>query len=59
MTRLNQEVVKFLAQEDVKDKITRMGFDIVASSPEQLTTTMRSEMRNMGKVLREAGIKPE
>jgi len=59
VTRLNQEVVKFLAQEDVKDKITRMGFDIVASSPEQLTTTMRSEMRNMGKVLREAGIKPE
>ena len=57
--RLNQEVVKFLAQSDVKDKITKSGFDVVASSPEELTATMKSEMDRMGKVLRQAGVRPE
>jgi len=57
--RLNREVVKFLSQPDTKDNINKLGFDVIASSPEQLAAIMKSEMQRMGKVLRDAGIRPE
>lgn len=59
INRVNREISRYLAQPDAKEKIQSMGFDVVASSPEQLAATMKAEMEKMGKVLREAGIKPE
>ena len=59
VNRLNQEVVRYLSQADAKETFSKMGFDIVASSPEQLGVVMKAEMDRMGKVLRDAGIHPE
>lgn len=56
--RLNQEIVKFLSQAEVRTRISGMGFDTVASAPAQLGAAMKSEMDRMGPVLREAGILP-
>ncbi len=58
VNRLNQEVTKFLLEPEIKAKIASMGFDVVASAPTQLSTTMKSEMDKMGPVFRAAGIKP-
>ncbi len=58
ITRLNQEVVKFLAQSDARARIAAMGIDVVASSPAQLRSFMQSEIDRMRPVFREAGIKP-
>jgi len=58
INRLNEEVTKFLLKADTKAKIVNMGFDVMASSPAQLSATMKSEMDKMGPVFRDAGIKP-
>jgi len=59
IARLNQEVVHFLNQPEAREKIRNMGFDIFAGPADQLAATMRAEMERMGKVIRDAGIKPE
>ena len=57
IARLNQEIVRFLGRPDVKERFLTAGVEVIASSPEQLWTTMKSEVAVMGKVIRSAGIK--
>jgi tripartite-type tricarboxylate transporter receptor subunit TctC len=57
MFRLNQEVVKSLNRADSKEKLLRAGVEVVASTPQQLLTTLKAEMSRMGKVIKEAGIR--
>jgi tripartite-type tricarboxylate transporter receptor subunit TctC len=57
--RLNQEIVRVLNQLDVKQKFFDTGTEVVGSSPEQLTAKMKSEMAQLGKVIKDAGIKLE
>ena len=59
INRLHQEIVKYLTQGEGKEKIASIGFNIVASSPEELRAAMISEMDKEGKALREAGIRPK
>jgi tripartite-type tricarboxylate transporter receptor subunit TctC len=56
---LNREIVQFLNQADVKQKILNTGSEVVASSPEQFDTTIKSEMARMGKVIKAAGIRAD
>lgn len=55
--RLNQEVVRALNQQEVRDKLFASGLESVGSTPEQLAVTLKSEMTRIGKLIREAGIK--
>jgi tripartite-type tricarboxylate transporter receptor subunit TctC len=57
--RLNQEIVRVLSRPDVKEKFLLASTEVVASSPEELTATMKSEMARMGKVIKAAGIRVE
>ncbi|HKA44485.1 MAG TPA: tripartite tricarboxylate transporter substrate-binding protein [Burkholderiales bacterium] len=57
--RLNQEIVGVLTRPDVREKFLLASVEIVASSPEELTATMKSEMARMGKVIKAAGIRLE
>ena len=57
INRLNQEIVRILRQPEVKDKLLNLGVETVASSPERLAATVKSEMASMGKVIRDAGIR--
>lgn len=59
ITRLNQEVVKFLVQSESREKIKNMGLDIIASTPEQLSATIKMEMEKMARAIKVAGIHPE
>ena len=43
--RLNQETVQFLNQQDIKDKFLNVGAEVVASTPEELAGTMKSEIQ--------------
>ena len=54
--RLNVEITRHLGQADVKDKLFSTGMEAVGGTPEQLATTVKSEITRMGKVIREAGI---
>jgi tripartite-type tricarboxylate transporter receptor subunit TctC len=57
--RLNQEIVRVLGREDIKEKFLSAGTEAVGSSPEQFASTIKSEMSRLGKVIREAHIRVE
>ena len=59
INRLNQEIARFLGQPDVKSKLLSMGSDVVASTPEEFSVRMKSEMVRMGKVIKDANIRAE
>jgi tripartite-type tricarboxylate transporter receptor subunit TctC len=55
--RLNQEIVRVVEHSEVKEGFFNTGIDVIGSSPEKLSTTMKAEMARLGKVVREAGIR--
>lgn len=59
LDRLNAEIVRAANLPDVRGRLTEQGYDIEASSPERLTESIRDGLARMGRIVREAGIKPE
>ena len=59
VNRLNQEIVRTLKDAEVKQRFLNVGVEVVASSPDVMTATMKSEMVRMGKVIKDAGIRGE
>ena len=59
LTRLHQEVVRYLSRPDVKERFLSGGTEIVASSPEELTSILKSEMTKTAKLIKDAGIRME
>ena len=58
-TLLNREIVTLLQAADVKERLAKEGSTVVASTPEQLTQHLRTEIAKWEKVTRAAGIKLE
>ena len=56
VNRLNREVVQFLDKPEVKKQLLNQGVEVVASTPEEFATRIRSEVARMDKVIREADI---
>lgn len=59
VTRLNAEVVRILASQELKDRFVAMGAELVSSTPEEFAAYIRAEQAKWGKVIRDVGIKPE
>ena len=59
ITRMNQEIVRALNVADVKERMFRSGLEAVGSPPEVLAARVKSEMTSVGKVIKDAGIKPD
>jgi tripartite-type tricarboxylate transporter receptor subunit TctC len=57
--RLNQEVLKALAQPDVRRALTADGSEVTGSTPEEFGHTIAEETRRWGKLIRDAGIHVE
>jgi tripartite-type tricarboxylate transporter receptor subunit TctC len=53
---LHGAVVKVMAMPDVREKLSSMGFDPVASTPEEFSAWIRSEIPRWAKVIRDANI---
>lgn len=56
---LNQETVKALATQSVREKFTAQSAEVVASTPEAFGAHIRREMQRWGEVIKAAGIVPE
>ena len=59
LERMNDEVRKVLALNDVKDKLIAVGADIVGGSGEEFAAFIRAETARWAKVVKAAGIKAE
>jgi tripartite-type tricarboxylate transporter receptor subunit TctC len=59
VTRLHGEMVKILRLADVTQKLEGLGFEIVASTPDQLGAYIRSEIKKWEKVVKASGAKPD
>jgi len=55
--RLNQEIVRFMRMSETKEKFFNGGAEVVASSPEQFAARIKSDVANIGKLIKDAGIK--
>ncbi len=53
---LHRETVKVISNSDMRAKLATMGFDPVASTPEEFAQWIRTEIVRWGKVIREANI---
>ena len=59
VSRLNAEMVKVLAREDVRSTLGAQGLSVASSSPEQFAAHIKSEIARFTKIARTAGIKAE
>jgi tripartite-type tricarboxylate transporter receptor subunit TctC len=57
--RLNEASVKALRAQEVKERMTQIGFDVVASSPEEFGRFMQDEVTRWTEVVKRGSIKPE
>jgi tripartite-type tricarboxylate transporter receptor subunit TctC len=56
---LHREIVKAMELPDVKEKLVVLGFETVASTPDEFAARVKTEIPKWGKVIREANIKAE
>jgi tripartite-type tricarboxylate transporter receptor subunit TctC len=56
VAKLNAEVVKALADPDVRNKLEELGFAIRGSSAEELGTMTRDQLAKYARVIKEMGI---
>jgi tripartite-type tricarboxylate transporter receptor subunit TctC len=59
IAKINTEISRILNSAEVKAKLVPQGMDIATGSPEQLARIIREDDARWGKVIRDAGIKPE
>jgi tripartite-type tricarboxylate transporter receptor subunit TctC len=59
VARLNDAMVKALRSPDVSERMGQIGFDVVASSPDEFGKFMRDEVSRWTRVVQKGGIKPD
>lgn len=57
VNRLQAEIARGLSAPETKDKLAKIGVEVVASTPAELDQFMRTDMTRWEKVVRAAGIK--
>jgi tripartite-type tricarboxylate transporter receptor subunit TctC len=55
VARLNGETVKILRNPEMKERLTKLGCDVVASSPEEFAAFQKAEIAKWAKVVKESG----
>ena len=56
---LYREIAKAVAQPDVKERLTTLGFKPVANSPDEFSARIRLEIEKWAKVVRDAKLRIE
>ncbi len=59
VTRLNAEIVKALASDDMKSKMDAIGVTLVSSTPEQLAVLLKEDIARWTPIIKAAGIKAD
>ena len=56
---LHAEIVKIVAMPDIQSRLDDLGFEVVASSPDEFAARIKAELEWWAKAVRAAKIKPE
>jgi tripartite-type tricarboxylate transporter receptor subunit TctC len=56
---LHREIVKVVAQAETRERLAVLGFDPIASTPDEFTARARAEFETWAKVIRASGIKAQ
>ena len=59
ISRLNAEIAKILRTQEARDWFAEQGGEPIIETPEEFAAFIKSEHSRWGKIIREAGIKPE
>jgi tripartite-type tricarboxylate transporter receptor subunit TctC len=59
VARLNDAVVRALRSPDIRERMNQIGFDVVASTPEEFGRFMQEEVERWTRVVQRGGIKPD
>jgi tripartite-type tricarboxylate transporter receptor subunit TctC len=59
VARLNDAAVRALRSPDVRERMNQIGFDVVASTPEEFGRFMKEEVERWTQVVNRGGIKPD
>jgi len=54
--KLQAETGRIMALPDIRQRITEMGADVIASSPQEFSSYVRSEVTRWSRVIKQAGI---
>jgi len=55
--QLQQEIARGLNKPEIKELFMNAGVEVVASTADEFSTVIKSEMSRLGKVIKEAGIR--
>ena len=59
VAKLNDAAVKALRSPEVRERMNQIGFDVIASTPEEFGRFMKEEVERWSKVVERGRIKPE
>jgi len=59
VARLNDATVKALRSPEIRERMTQIGFDVVASTPEEFGRFMQEEVSRWTRVVQKGGIKAD
>jgi tripartite-type tricarboxylate transporter receptor subunit TctC len=59
VTKVHADIARALALPDAKERISGLGFDIIASTPEQFAAQIKVEIAKWGKVIKASGVKAD
>jgi tripartite-type tricarboxylate transporter receptor subunit TctC len=59
IARWNEETNRALKQNELREKLLAQSYEPLGGSPERFAEAIRADMEKFGKVIREAGIKPD
>jgi tripartite-type tricarboxylate transporter receptor subunit TctC len=59
LTKLNQELVRTLATNDIKERISSLGAEVVSTTPEGMDQFNRAQIALWGKVVKASGARAE
>ena len=57
--RLNAEVVRILAQPDVRERLATLGAEPLPSTPQELASVVRKDAERWGKIIKSTGMQPD
>jgi tripartite-type tricarboxylate transporter receptor subunit TctC len=59
LARVHRDFARSLQTPEIRDKLTDMGFQVVASTPEEFLRWVRTESDKLGKLIRENALEPQ